>query len=110
MINNIYNHAITIGGGALLGLLHHQVAARVEADRTSSGALDLEMGAIQVSRVDEGAGREYLKRCYWMRDHLPSMKGTKGLDFPRSRQWGRARQTTSGLRIVKNCFRELDCT
>ena len=44
----------------------------------------------------------YLKRCYWVRSHLPPMKGTKGFGFPTSRHWGRARQITSGLGIGKH--------
>ena len=47
----------------------------------------------------------YLKRCYWVRSHLPPMKGTKGFGFPTSRHWGRARQITSGLKIGKSCFK-----
>ena len=105
VVNNIHDNPITIGGDALLWLLHHQVAAWVEADSAPSGALDLDMGAIQVSRVDEGAGREYLKRCYWMKAHLPPMKGTKGFGFPTSRHWGRARQITSGLGIGRSCLK-----
>ena len=100
VVNNIHNDPITVGCCAGLGLLHHPVAARVEADSAPSGALDLDMGAIQVSGVDEGAEREYLKRCNWMREvhtHLPPMKGTKELDFPSRRHWGRALQITSGL-------------
>ena len=60
VVNNIHNNPITIGGDTLfLALfLHHQVAAWVEADSAPSGALDLDMGAIQVRGVDEGAGRE----------------------------------------------------
>ena len=58
VVNNIDDNPITIGGDALLWLLHHQVAAWVEADSAPSGALDLDMGAIKVGGVDEGAGRE----------------------------------------------------
>ena len=58
MVVKFHNNPITIGGDALLWLLHHQVAAWVEADSAPSGALDLDMGAIKVGGVDEGAGRE----------------------------------------------------
>ena len=59
VVNNIYDHPITVGGGALgLGnlLLHHQVAARVEANAALVGAVHLDMAPVHVGRVDEGAG------------------------------------------------------
>ena len=65
MVNNIYDNPITVRG-ATLGLQnllpHHQVAARVEADRTAVGAFDLDKAHPQVGRVDEGAVRQYRRK------------------------------------------------
>ena len=58
VVHNIYDDSITIRGDAILRLLHLLVAGQVEADSAPSGALHLDMGAIQVGGEDEGAGRE----------------------------------------------------
>ena len=63
VVDNIHNDPITVRCCALFGLLHHQVAARVEADSAPSRAFHLYMGPFQVAGVDEGAGRKYLKKC-----------------------------------------------
>ena len=55
VVDNVHNDTITVGGDAVLGLLHEEVAAGVEGDIAPSGALDLDMGAIHVGGVDEGA-------------------------------------------------------
>ena len=55
MVSNIYNDPITVRGAALgLGnlLLHHQVAAGVEANRAPSGAFDLDVVHLHVGQVD----------------------------------------------------------
>ena len=65
MVSNIYDDPITVRGAALvLGnlLLHHQVAARVEANRAAVGAFDLDKAHLHVGRVDEGAGWQRYKR------------------------------------------------
>ena len=59
MVSNIYNDPITVRGAALgLGnlLLHHQVAARAEANAALVGAVHLDVAPVHVGRVDEGAG------------------------------------------------------
>ena len=48
VVHNIYDDSITIRGDAILRLLHLLVAGQVEADSAPSGALHLDMGAIQV--------------------------------------------------------------
>ena len=49
--------------------------------------------------MKELEGKGIRERIYWMQDDLPSMKGSFGFGFPSSRQWGRARQITSGLGV-----------
>ena len=64
-MSNINNDPITVWGAALvLGnlLLHHHVAAGMEADRAAVGALDLHVVHLHVGPVDEGAGRQFKRK------------------------------------------------
>ena len=89
VVNNIDDNPITIGGDALLWLLHHQVAAWVEADSAPSGALDLDMGAIQVRGVDEGAGREYVSEEMLLGEKPPpANEGNQGVWLPHEQALG----------------------
>ena len=89
-MNNIYDNPITIGGDALLWLLHQVlVAAWVETDSAPSGALDLDMGAIKVGGVDEGAGREYVSEEMLLGEKPPpANEGNQGVWLPHEQALG----------------------